>query len=309
MSLNHLIGFGLALISMVLYGLYMVPRKRAKIVQSTFSFWMGLGILISTSIMGVIFKGFGAVTHAQYIAMLASGLIWATGTHAYCRGVQLIGLSRSTPIKNTSAMLGTLVGIIALHEYASSSAGSMLLVLMGSLLVVISATILGRVESQEDAAQQKADSRYYIYGVLCSVWAAIAYSVWTIPMKHLYQQGISPSQFLVYMCHGCFLGMCAIALITRPRGQDVKLPSVTWRDRWLAQLSGLMWAIGSLCANIAVKHVGVAVTWPVTKNTLIAVLFGVFVLKEIDASKHKRDLNIGLILSLLGVILLGLGVG
>jgi glucose uptake protein GlcU len=74
----------------------------------------------------------------------------------------------------------------------------------------------------------------------------------------------------------------------------------------MAQSSGVMFAIGSVCANVAVKHIGVAITWPLTKNTVVAVLFGVIVLKEVDVKHHKERLVLGSLLSIIGSIFLAL---
>ena len=290
---------------MVLYGLYMVPRKRSKVSQSTYTFWMGCGILIGTTLIGAVSGGIAHVTLAQYLLIFFCGVFWATGTDAYCRAVRYIGLSRSTPIKNTSAFLGMLCGIIAFHEFSARSGASLVLVIVGSVAVTGSAVLLGRVEAN-GAEKGKASRRKLVLGVLCSMWAAIAYSAYTIPMKIAYQQGVSPSAFLFYMGQGCFVGMVLMALLGGFRPAP-KL--VTWYDRNLALISGAMWALGSLCANIAVKLIGIAITWPLTKNTVVAVVYGAFVLREIDVMRHRRNLSYGLALSVIGVILLALATG
>ncbi|MCE5197766.1 MAG: GRP family sugar transporter [Armatimonadota bacterium] len=301
MQVDHITGLTLAVVAMVLYGVYMVPRKKSRISQSSYTFWMGLGALLCAGLLGLVFRGIVLVTHFQLALMLISGVVWATGTHAYCRGVQLIGLARSTPIKNTSAMLGTIFGILILHEFSFHKVFPLVLVMLGSAAIVVSATILGLVEANGDGDLKITSSRAIPYGIACSVWAAISYSVYTIPMKILFGQGVGPSTFLFYMSVGCFVGMSLTALVTRPRKDSIP---VTWRDRNLAMLSGAMWAVGSMGANIAVKLIGVAITWPLTKTTLVAVLYGVLVLREIDVARHKRTLTNGLVLSLIGVALL-----
>jgi glucose uptake protein GlcU len=299
--LHESIGFGLALMSMVLYGLYMVPRKRSSVSQGAFTFWMGLGILISTSTIGLVAdRGVPGVNLLQFSLALASGIVWGTGSLAYCIGVKNIGLSRSTPIKNISAILGTMFGIIVFHEFSFNRIVPAMLAIGGSLAIVISATALASIESVEEVAVPQQRSNLF-YGVLGSLWAAFAYSIYTIPMKILFKQGITPSGFLFYMGIGCFVGMAGLGLILSGR-RDVM--ATTWRDRRRALLSGTMFGIGSLCANLAVKIIGVAVTWPLTKNTVVAVLYGVFVLKEVDIKKNRKALRLGLALSILGVILL-----
>lgn len=50
-----------------------------------------------------------------------------------------------------------------------------------------------------------------------------------------------------------------------------------------------------------------AITWPVSNlNTVVAVAYGVWILKEADLKKHKNDLRFGLLMATLGVVLLAL---
>ncbi len=288
--------------AMTLYGLYMVPRKQSKLSQKAYTFWMGCGLLAGTSIIGIATgRGLPRSTAAQYALMVASGIVWATGTLAYCSAVKSIGLSRSTPIKNTSAILGTFFGIILFHEFSFQRIFPTVMVILGSVAVVVSAAVLARVESI-DEAEGSLERLNLLKGVLAAVWAAIAYSAYTIPMKIVYASGVTPSEFLFFMGQGCFIGMMMLTLLMKTATTN----SITWRDRRMAMLSGVMWAGGSLCANMAIEKIGVAVAWPLTKNTVIAVLYGVFILKEVDTHKHRKSLSLGLILSVIGVVLLAL---
>lgn len=321
MFLFKVTGFSLALLSMVLYSLYMVPRKKSSIPQSVYTLWMGIGILFSTTILGVTTGGLQLVKPMDYVMMFICGVVWATGSDAYCRAVSLIGLSRSTPIKNISAAIGTLLGIAVFGEFSLSNIHPLIMAGLGSIAVVASATILGRVENIDESTNSEvlenpeSDKRTLIKGVLFALWAAVAYTIYTVPMKIIYAHHVTPSAFLLYMGHGCFIGMVLIGIIdTRMKGRSIRgyftgsnLPN--WKASLAPQLSGAMWALGSLFANIAVKHIGVAITWPITKSTLFAVAYGVFVLKEVDVSKNKRDLYIGLILSVVGIVLLAMALG
>ena len=316
--LDKLVGFGLALLAMVLYSLYMVPRKKSPLPQSVYTLWMGVGILVSTTILGIASDGLPKVTFTNYMIMFISGVVWATGSDAYCRAVRKIGFSRSTPIKNVSAALGTLFGIICFGEFSLTDYKPLIFVILGSILVVVSASILGRVENIDESTGNDTESGSYIdkhkvlKGVLFAIWAAIAYSIYTVPMKVVYSRHVSPSEFLMYMGHGCFVGMVLLGIFdTWRKGQSISgflkgsnLPSI--KSVIAPQITGIMWAIGSLAANIAVKHIGVAITWPLTKSTLFAVAYGVLVLKEVDAEKNKKDLYIGLGLSVVGIVFLAL---
>lgn len=301
MTVHQVVGFSYALMAMALYGVYMAPRKNSNIPQGSFTFWMGFGILITTSAIGFIMeKGLPTVNPSHYLLTVASGIVWGTGTLAYSSAVKHIGLSRSTPIKNTSAILGTLFGIIFFHEFGFTKVIPMLMVILGSIAIVVSATILGRIESF-DGGDDDAGPSSALVGVISSIWAAIAYSAYTIPMKITYAEGVTPSAFLFYMGQGCFIGMTALSLILKAHLNPIRS---SWRDRGMAGLSGLMWAVGSLCANLAVKLIGVAVTWPLTKSTVVAIAYGVLILKEVDTVRYRSALRIGIILSVAGALLL-----
>jgi glucose uptake protein GlcU len=303
MLLKQLTGFSLALMAMIAYSLYLVPRKRSHVSQRTFTFWMGCGILLGTGVIGLLgVKGIHMPTHRQYGMMFIGGLVWSTGTLAYCVAIKSIGLARSTPIKNLSALMGTFIGILLFHEFTFHRIVPTTLVIMGSVLTVISTTILGGVEATDDTADWEG-SAGVVVGLLAAFWAAIAYSAYTIPMKIVYAQGVTPTSFLFFMGQGCFVGMTALALVTKDT--SVK-NAVSWRDRNLAGLAGITWAVGSFCANTAISMIGVAVAWPIMKNTLFTVLYGVFVLREVDVARRKRELTSGLALSFAGVVLLAL---
>lgn len=287
---------------MVLYGLYMVPRRTSAVSHRTYTLWMAIGILAGTAVIGLADRGVPRVRAESYVMVLVSGIIWGTGTSAYTRAVQTIGLSRSTPVKNLSAVFGALLGLVVFREFSLSGAHSTVLVLLGSVAVVVSAWMLSSVEAPEGGTG-RLGARRLLVGAALSLWAAIAYSLYTVPMKLMYQQGMSPSGFLFCMGHGCFLGMALPVLLAR-RGPGAK--KTVWRDRGLAVLSGLMWAVGSMCANVAVKIIGVAVTWPLTKTTLVAALYGAFVLREVDLARRRGRFWTGVALSVAGVVALAI---
>lgn len=253
--------------------------------------------------IGVVSGGVVPVSAAHYAMIFGGGVIWATGTLGYSSAVQLIGLSRSTPIKNTTAILGTVYGIAIFHEFGIGNPLAIALAVAGSLAVVGAATLLGRVTASEGQAV-RLTRRRLAAGVGCSVWAALAYSLYIIPMKITFAQGLSPQTFLFYMGQGCFVGMSLMALVG---GVPADADPVKWRDRLLSALAGVTWAVASICANAGVKLVGVAITWPTSNlNTVIAVGYGVLILRETNTNRHRLDLRAGLGLAVLGVALLAL---
>lgn len=294
-------GIGLGLLAMVFFGLYMIPRKESAVCDRTYSLWMGVGILLSTTVTGLLAGGIRHVTFTRYLLMFGSGIVWSTGGFGYAMGVKLIGLFRSTPIKNTAAVLGAFTGVFILHEFPLHDIMPLTLVLLGSVAVLASAVVITRVRSRSEEEMQQTELRTLLLGVFWSFWAAVAFTAYAIPMKIVYEQGVTPIEFLFYMSQGIFAGLVLLALLCGSRSCE---GPVTWRDRGWAMLTGLTYALGAICNNIAVYLVGVAVTWPLTRNPVVTVLFGALAYREVDLAKHKAVLGWGLALSVVGIVLI-----
>jgi len=318
---TELLGYFLAIVTMLIYGVYMVPKKLSTSTEGSFTFWMGLGILISSLLIYLFFpqSNHSISEKSIYIAVI-SGIIWATGTFAYSLSITKIQLTRSTPIKNLSALFGIILGVIFFHEGFGKNDFKITLMLISGLAIILGTGLLSRV-GMNNSSTKPLDLKTYMIGVFLALWAALAFSLYTIPMKIAFKNGVTPVDFLFFMSIGIFLGMFLLALWSgwKPSIKIVMegyIPSnimanfrISYaRNRYLAMLSGLGFSIGSLLANYAVKLAGIAITWPITKNSIIAVLFSVFVLKDVDYKSSKCIFWLGIFLSLFGIILMGLGV-
>lgn len=298
----------------------MAPRKLCNLPDGQFTFWMGTGVIITSVIIYLIAPHKDNVyTHKLIILSIISGLVWATGTFAYSLSINKIELTRSTPIKNFSSFLGILLGIQVFREGAEKSLFQILCILFSGIIIVVGALMLSKVgvNSKKHKPLSKKD---YLSGILLALWAAIAFSVYTVPMKMAYKGGLSPFDFLFFMGIGIFAGTTLLAVWSgwRPSigifmeditstGDFISRIGTNRYNKLLAMLSGFGFALGSLGANYAVKFAGVAVTWPITKNSVAAVLFSVFVLKDVDYSSSRGKFWVGVTLSLIGIIIMGMG--
>lgn len=292
---------------MVLFGLYMVPRRHSQMSQARFMVFMAFGVLAGSALFGLPLAHNLRVEAAQWPLAFAGGLIWAIGVMGYSCGVQLIGLSRSTPIKNTTAILGTAYGIAVFREFTVHDPAAMTMAIAGSSAIVASAILLGSLTSPEEQ-QEPIPRRTLMIGISASLVGAIGFSAYAIPMKIAYQHGMTPAGFLFFMGQGCFVGMSLIATIARRRSCTEFQSQAD--SGLLPVLAGLTWAAASVCANTAVKLVGIAVTWPLSNlNTVVAVAYGVWVLHEVRVAEHRRELYVGLAAATVGVALLAVATG
>lgn len=300
--MNQTVGFGYALIATFLFGIYMVPRQYTRVSQRAFLVWMGIGIIISSTIISLIFEGVSSISLLQYILTFAAGLAWSVGALGYAVSVDYLGLSRATPIKNIYGALSTIFGIVIFHEFTTARPDALTLAVVGSLAIVISASLLGRIEAPRSMTCPPADRRCIMIGVLFAVISAIGYGVRSIPTKIVLSQGVSAEAFLFYMAHGAFVGNLIAARVFPKGNHDVR---PTAHDCLLAALSGVTWTIAAEFLNLAVIAVGIAVAFPlVNLSTLVAVAYGLVVLRDIDFRAHKAWFWSGLIISVLGAALL-----
>lgn len=299
--MNQVVGFGYALVATFLFGIYMVPRQYTRISQRAFLAFMGIGILISASIIGLAGEGILPINFLQYILTFAAGLAWSLGALGYAVSVDYLGISRATPIKNTYGALSTIFGVVIFHEFTLASPHALTLAVVGSLAIVISASLLGRIEATRSMTCQPADRRCIMIGVLFAVVSAVGYGVRSIPTKIVLSQGVSAETFIFYMAHGAFVGNL-IATKVFPK-VDRARPAI--RDCLLAILSGVTWTAAAEFLNLAVIAVGISVAFPLANlSTLVAVAYGLVILRDIDFRTHKASFWSGLVISVLGAALL-----
>ena len=207
-----------------------------------------------------------------------------------------MGLALATPIKNTTAVMGSLVGLVFFHETRHTVAW---LALSGGALIVLCAVVIGRTEDRSDA-----HFNISAIGVAYALLAAVFFAAYTYPLKAAMSLGLDSYTIV--------LAMAAGTLSSAAAGQVVAGRSI--RDWWLrpradhlyAALSGAIWSAATLMMNAAIGRIGLAVTWPITNlNTVVAVAVGAFAFHEVHLEKEWKRLALAVGFAVLGVTLLG----
>ena len=309
---GEICGYFLAVLSMCVYGVYMSPKKLSGLSDSRFTFWMACGIIISAALVRTVFPPVPEVRSRMLVSFLA-GLVWATSNFAYTLSISRIELTRSTPIKNLSALFGLLLGMALLSEGADKTPLKAACICVSGILVVTGAWLLSRVGAVS-GGRRVLSRGDYVSGCLLALWSAVSFSIYTVPMKLCFRQGMAPEAFLFYMSAGIFAGMALLALLAgwRP-GFSGLAAAVRNRDRayarsrLMALASGAGLTLGQLMANYAVKLAGVAVVWPITKNSVAAVLFSAFVLKDVNWRDSREYMFWGALMCFAGIIIMGFG--
>lgn len=95
----------------------------------------------------------------------------------------------------------------------------------------------------------------------------------------------------------------ALVLIIANRRLWPKWPGT--REFNLGQTAGVLWITAQTIGTVAMTHVAMSVSWPVTNlSTLIAIEWGVWVSKEVHIEKHLREVVVSIVLYSAGLGLL-----
>lgn len=295
MSITNITGFALGIMSAFFFAFYMVPQKMAKVDHTTFLWTMGIGVLF-TSFIPYFIAGMphAATTQDKFIALIC-GVMWGLGTFSFAGGIQRIGLSLATPIKNTTGILGALVGLLALQEWKTTDPW---LTLLGSLLIVAAAIIIGQTTNSS------LSKRHLFSGVIFSLFAAICYASYIFPMQRVVRH-INYQEFTPWMACGILI-TASIAVLLRPGGIQA-FRQYPPRAYGLSLLGGASWAIALFALTGSMLRIELSISWSLAQlNTIPAVLIGMLGFHEIRFAQYRWHIILGLIAATLGTIVLGL---
>lgn len=305
-----IVGFSLALLSMFGFGLYMVPRKFSRLRDFDFVLSMCFGAVLTTQVVRALAHDgdFPVVEATGLWLSFACGPIWALGVLFYTLSVSHMGLALATPIKNTTAVLGAIFGLVLFAEWRETNP---LYAIAGSCLVVLCAVVLaacGRcTENGPVACRTRPGTRTIVsgVGVLCALLAAVFFAAYTIPLRLAQQAGVDNYTLMAYMGLGTLTGGLGLWLgFSRGRRRWVTEPL---RDHALAALAGCIWALATLTMTAAIMRIGLAVTWPVVNlNTIVTVAVGVVIFGEISFRACARPIALAMLCAIAGTVLLGL---
>ncbi len=296
--MDHL-GFSLALVAMVLFGLYMVPRKFSRLNDFGFVLTMCLGAAVTTQAGQFIVHGGHLPPVSARGAWLAfsCGPIWSLGILFYTLAVSQMGLTLATPIKNTTAVLGTVVGLAAFSEWRQVQP---VVALAGSLLVVACAILLARTGERAGARSFATPA-----GVLFALLAALFFATYTVPLKLAQAQRVDTYRLIAAMGLGTLAGSIPLTALFGGGWREWRRHAAS--DHLWAALAGAIWALATIAMAEAIRRIGLALTWPLTNlNTVVTVAAGILVFHEVDPRKHARLIALAMLCAGVGTLLLGL---
>lgn len=290
----RLLGFGLALLTALAFGLYMVPRRLSRSSSDDFSTCMGIGIAATLAVP--LLGGAGAFVLRGFLLALGSGLVFALATHLFVLAVDRLGLTRATPVKNLAGVFGTLFGLTLLREYSGAGNWLILQLVGGSLLIAGGAYLIGGMTGSgtEFARGGKVDATGFTLALL----SAACFGFYLVPLR----LAAPLDNGFGYL--GVGLGALAgLGLPHLRRGPLCCAP----RDFSLGVLSGVLLAAGVLLGTPSTRLIGLSVAWPLTQlNTFVALGAAHLWLREFNPRSWRLRLTLASLLTLAGISLLAL---
>ncbi|MFQ5835634.1 MAG: GRP family sugar transporter [bacterium] len=308
-------GLGYGILCIIFFGLYATPRRYTYSPSLEFLLTMCITVAICTSITGVFFPGWLAISLSQIALSYLSGLLWCMGTVCYIYSVDCVGIGRATPVKNLTVILAVVFGVFIFKEFSWQNKLPLTLLGGATALVLLSTILLGKLIPVTELAREscpihlikpklKKVSQYSMVGFGFALGAALFYSLFGIPGKLVIESMDSVWPYFLFMGQGTLGGALACYFII---GKDRGWTKVSPKDHLLAMLSGLLWVVAFASLANTLKLLGMAVAWPIANlNAIVTVLYSALVLKEISISQQRTKMFAGLIIGVMGIILLAL---
>ena len=306
------IGFSLAVFGAVPFAAYILPRKLSRLPVLEYQFWLSCAIAPVAVVVAIIVNGGIDTRWELALAAFSCGPLWALGSICYSLAVDNIGVARSTPVKNLAPMWAAIYGVVFFQEYTISDPASLVMALGGVGFMVWAAGVLGKAGAPEKerafAYDMKLDAdaraKAMRLGWIFSWVTAVFYGAYSIPLKYVLRGGMSAYAACAYLGIGVFVSSL-IFYFLRTRRLAPKFPAM--REFWLTQMAGGIWVTGQITGTVAMVFIPMAISWPVTNiSTLLAIGWGVWVFKEVQLEKHKKEVIWSMILYTVGLILLAI---
>ncbi len=290
-----ILGFLLGIVSALFFAFYMVPQKVLKLDTISYLWAIALGVLLSALIPYV---WVGCPHHAtwwQRGEAVFCGLVWGLGTMAFSASIGRIGMALATPFKNTTGVLGTLVGLLFLQEWRTTNATYALL---GSALIVVSAVVIGMTGGAD------VPRRHTVSGILLALAAAVCYASYLYPLKQVVA-AVGYWEFTPWMAVGILI-TATVAVLLRPGGVRVLRTYPLSAYAW-SLLGGAAWTIALYALSASMGMVDLSIAWSLAQlNTLPAVFLGIVAFHEVSFRAHAGKVLLGLLCATIGTVLLAL---
>jgi len=246
-----------------------------------------------------VFADLAARKHLIIWAILA-GALWAVANTLTVFAIRDVGLATAFPLWNTNCLVGLGWGMLLFRELEGASAKNLFKVILGAVVIVIAAIMLGF----STIATGASISPHAVHGLLAAGGASLMWGTMYVPYRKAYLSGMNPLSFVTVFTVG-ELGTMLLLTFTLDGGFHSSAFQLAHNKQllfWLF-LGGFVWVIGDLFQQFATKYLGIGRGIPLSNtNQLWGLAWGALVFGELVGASHAH-----LILVLAGSVLMVLG--
>jgi len=287
-----MVGYILALLSSLFFSLYIIPRKLSKLSPIIFSFFMSFGFFVST----VVLYSFQPLIKFQETPTpvlfwsIGAGFIWAIAFVLFVSSIDFIGLSRSNQWKNLQGPVGVILSLFILGETVTINP---VYALLAALSVFLSAVFFTTSSDKK--------KKILLKGVLFATIAAIGFGTVAVIQKYVtVHVGVYIQQ--VVWSASIALSLLFYILLSK-RFKEVLTASK--KDIALGLGAGIVYLGASCCQLFSYKYLAASIGFTIIQmNAFWTITIGILVFKEINLKKYYKNVILGFIFTLIGIVFL-----
>jgi drug/metabolite transporter (DMT)-like permease len=251
-----------------------------------------------------VFADLMAKKHLIVWAILAGGL-WAVGNTLTVFAIRDVGLASAFPLWNTNSLIGLFWARVLFRELEGANARNILKVVLGTVLIVGAAIMLGFSTIHGTSAVPGA-SPQAIKGLIAAIGASFMWGTMYVPYRKAYISGMNPLSFVTAFTVGELGTMFALTFfLDGGRHSSVfRLADNKGLLFWLF-LGGFIWVIGDLFQQFAAKYLGIGRGIPLSNtNQLWGLAWGALVFGELATADlgHRMLVISGSAIMILGAL-------
>ena len=305
---------GLGVISALTAGVWLgAAEAPTKLVNAGFSpfaisLCMVAGVFTARWTFPTLLKGTAYVfadlrekKHLIAWALLAGGL-WAVANTLTVFAIRDVGLAVAFPLWNANSLVGLFWGRVLFRELDGARGTNIAKVVLGAVVIVIAAVMLGFSTLQGGSAT----GQHAVRGIVAALGASLMWGTMYVPYRKAYISGMNPLSFVTAFTVGELGTVLALTLIFDGGTHSsafrlVHVPGVLF---WLF-LGGFVWVIGDLFQQFAAKYVGIGRGIPLSNtNQLWGLAWGALVFGELRNADHAHRMLVigGSVLMILGAL-------
>ena len=239
--------------------------------------------------------------HLIIWAILA-GALWAVANTLTVFAIRDVGLATAFPLWNTNSLIGLFWGWLLFNELRGASAGNILKVVLGGILVVVAAIMLGFSTIHGGGTP----APHAVRGLIAAAGASLMWGTMYVPYRKAYLSGMNPLSFVTAFTVGELGSMAALTwfLDGGIHSSAFQLAHSRQLLFWLF-LGGFVWVIGDLFQQFAAKYLGIGRGIPLSNtNQIWGLAWGALVFGELATADraHLTLVIAGSVLMILGAL-------